>query len=294
MATISRASARREEAVSPLPVAGCGHQIPGSLTRRELAERMALFEAQSLEAARDIRRLYRAERARTAELELARSQMLAYADDLRSAFKAERARRAELERSYFVTVRALALAIDARDPYTGGHVDRVATYAAGIGRQLGWSESEIRTLEVGGLLHDIGKIGVPDAILRKDGPLDEDEWAQMRLHPTLGAALLGSLALLQPAVPAVLHHHERYDGKGYPAGLAGEAIPATARVVAIADAFDAMLTDRPYRKGRPLEAALAEIDRCIGSQFDPQYAAAFVQAVRDGAIWALKIDSTLE
>jgi HD-GYP domain-containing protein (c-di-GMP phosphodiesterase class II) len=266
--------------------------IPAS-SIEELTERMMLFEAQSIETARDLRRLYRSERAHSAELESARAQMLAYADDLRSAFKAERARRAELERSYFETVRALALAIDARDPYTGGHVDRVASYATMLGRELSWSESELKSLEVGALLHDVGKIGVPDAILRKNGPLDDEEWAQMKQHPTIGAAMLGGLELLKPAVPAVLHHHERYDGKGYPAGLSGEDIPANARIVTIADAFDAMLTDRPYRKGLPLDVSLAELERCAVSQFDPEFTEHFVRGVRDGKLKILKTGSTL-
>jgi putative nucleotidyltransferase with HDIG domain len=265
--------------------------FPG-MSLAQLAERMRLFEAQSLEAARDIRRLYRAERVRTAELEQARAQMLAYADDLRNAFRAERSRRAELERSYFHTVRTLALAIDARDPYTGGHVDRVANYAVMLGRELGWSEADLKSLEVGALLHDIGKIGVPDAILRKDGPLDDDEWARMRQHPSIGAAMLGGLELLKTAVPAVLHHHERYDGRGYPDRLAGQDIPASARIVAIADAFDAMMTDRPYRKGLPLQVSLAEIERCTATQFDPEFAPVFVKGVRDGRLAVLKAGST--
>jgi HD-GYP domain-containing protein (c-di-GMP phosphodiesterase class II) len=278
-------------ATAPLCCEGAS-PFPG-LTIGQLAERMALFEAQSLEAARDIRRLYRAERARTAELEQARAQMLAYADDLRNAFRAERARRAEVERSYFETVRALALAIDARDPYTGGHVDRVASYAVMLGKELGWSEVELKSLEVGALLHDVGKIGVPDAILRKNGPLDDDEWLQMRQHPTIGAAMLGGLELLKTAVPAVLHHHERYDGQGYPSGLAGADIPPSARIVAIADAFDAMLTDRPYRKGLPLAVSLAELERCMVSQFDPEFTPVFVRGVRDGKLTILKMGSTL-
>ena len=260
---------------------------------QDLAERMELFEAQSVAAARDTRRLFQAERTRTAELEQARAQMLAYADDLRNAFKAERARRAQLEQSYFETVRALALAIDARDPYTGGHVDRVASYAKMLGRELGWREDDLKALEVGALLHDVGKIGVPDAILRKNGPLDDVEWGHMRQHPTIGAQMLNGLELLKPAVPAVLHHHERYDGKGYPNGLAGAAIPANARIVAIADAFDAMLTDRPYRKGLPLDVSLEELERCVVSQFDPEFTPYFVRGVRDGRIKVLKTGSTV-
>jgi len=257
-----------------------------------MAERMALFEAQSLEAVRDVRRLYQANRAHAAELEHVRAQMLAYADDLRSAFRAERLRRAELERAYVETVRALASAIDARDPYTGGHVDRVAAYSTVLGREVGWDEDDLRVLEVGALLHDIGKIAVADAILRKNGPLDDAEWLQMRKHPVLGADLVGGLPSLGRARPAVLHHHERYDGRGYPAGLAGEDIPAIARVVTIADAFDAMLTDRPYRKGLPLEVATEELERCSGSQFDPAFTAAFLEAIRHKRVKVLKLGAT--
>jgi HD-GYP domain-containing protein (c-di-GMP phosphodiesterase class II) len=259
-----------------------------STSIQALMGRMALLEAQGVEAMRDVNCLYRAERARTAELELARAQMLAYADDLRSAFQAERARRAELERAYVETVRALACAIEARDPYTGGHVDRVAAYATSLGRELGWSDDDLRALEVGALLHDIGKIAVADAVLQKTAPLDEHEWAVMRLHPTLGADLVRGWAALQPALPAVLYHHERYDGSGYPTGLAGPAIPAMARIVAVADAFDAMLTDRPYRAGLPLAAAVDELARCAGTQFDPAYTAAFLATLRSGRLTILK------
>ena len=259
-----------------------------STSIQALTQQMALLEAQGVETMRDANRLYRAERARTAELELTRAQMLAYADDLRSAFRAERARRAELERAYLETVRALACAIEARDPYTGGHVDRVATYATSLGRELGWSDDDLRSLQVGALLHDIGKIAVADAVLQKAAPLDEREWAAMRLHPALGANLVRGWAALQPALPAVLYHHERYDGTGYPTGLAGQAIPAMARIVAVADAFDAMLTDRPYRSGLPLAEAVDELARCAGSQFDPAYTAAFVTMWRSGRLTILK------
>ena len=262
-----------------------------TLSIAELTERMALFEAQCVEAVRDVRKLYWAERARTVELEQARAQMLAYADDVRAAFKAERERRHHLERAYLETVRALACTIEARDPYTGGHVDRVASYATALGRQLNWSADELRSLEMGALLHDIGKIAVPDAILRKAGPLNEAEWAQMQQHPTLGANLVRGWAALQPALPAVLYHHERYDGGGYPTGLAGEDIPAVARIVSVADAFDAMLTDRPYRKGLAVNVAAEELNRCAGTQFDPEYTAAFLAALAAEQVKVLQLGS---
>lgn len=262
-----------------------------TFTIQELAARLAFFEAQSLKAAQDVHRLYQAERQRRYELELARAQLLAYAHDLRAAFQAERARRAELERAYLDTVRALAGAIEARDPYTGGHVDRVASYAVALGRELGLDEASLRALEIGALLHDIGKIAIPDAVLLKRGPLSQEEWECMRQHPQLGASMVRAWAALQPALPAVLHHHERYDGGGYPAGLEGLAIPPAARIVAVVDAFDAMLTTRPYRQGLPLETALRELERCAGSQFDPEYVQAFIAMIGSRRLKLLRADA---
>ena len=259
----------------------------------ELAARLSLSEAQSLEAARDVGTLYRAERTRAALLEQTQAQMLAYARDLRAAYREERRRRDELDRSYVQTVRVLALALDARDPYTGGHVDRVARYAVALGRALGWSDETLRDLEVSALLHDIGKIGVPDAVLRKKEALDDDEWTLMRQHPVLGASMLAGLTALQSALPGILHHHERYDGRGYPDGLSGDAIPAPARVVAIADAFDAMLTTRPYRVGLSLSFAIGELRRCAGPQFDPRYTGAFLELVEQGLLEIAATGSTV-
>lgn len=272
----------------------CSHAataMPGSSVH-DLVERMTLFEAQSLEAARDVRRLYQAERARKAELDLVQAQMLAYANDLRKAFRSERAGRAELERAYVETVRALASAIDARDPYTGGHVDRVASYATALGGELELGEADLRAVEVGALLHDVGKIAVPDGVLRKAAPLDEAEWALMRQHPVVGANLVRGLAALQPALPAILHHHERYDGTGYPHGLSGPNIPPLARLVTIVDAFDAMLTDRPYRKGLAVDLATEHLEEGAGSQFDPEYTPVFVDMVRAGRLSVLKTGGT--
>jgi HD-GYP domain-containing protein (c-di-GMP phosphodiesterase class II) len=285
-------SGERVPAIEPLCCTPAPIRLP-NVSPEDLTQRIAVLEAQSAEAMRNVQRLYDAERERARELEVTRVQMLAYADDLRTAFAAERARRAELERAYVETVRVLACAIEARDPYTGGHVDRVATYSTAIGRELGWKEEVLRALEIGGLLHDIGKIGVADAILRKSGPLDEDEWRLMRQHPTIGASLVGNLAALQPAVPAVLHHHERIDGTGYPAGLVGEAIPEVARIVAVADAFDAMVTDRPYRRGLDLEMAIEELSRCSGTQLDPEFTGAFLELLRSGRMRPLRMGSTL-
>lgn len=261
--------------------------VPSAMVQ-ELTQRIAHLEDQSLVAVRDVRRLYQAEQEKRLELELARAQMLTYADELGVAYRQERARRAELEHSYVEMVRALARAIDARDPYTGGHVDRVASYSTALARELGWNDDDLWPLEAGALLHDIGKIAVADDILRKNGPLDEAEWVQMRQHPTVGANMIRELAALDLALPAVLYHHERYDGEGYPAGLVGEAIPRVARIVTVADAFDAMLTDRPYRKGLLLEVATEELERCSGSQFDPDCVGAFLEVVQTGRLKVIK------
>ena len=172
---------------------------------------------------------------------------------------------------------ALSGAIEARDPYTRGHSARVTTLAEAVARRLGWSEARVAALRVGGLLHDIGKLAVPDAVLRKQGRLDPDELAQIREHPKTGARLLLRAAALRGAIPYVLYHHERWDGTGYPSGKAREEIPLEARVLAVADAFDAMTSDRPYRRAMTCEHALAEVARCAGTQFDPRIAKIFLE-----------------
>jgi HD-GYP domain-containing protein (c-di-GMP phosphodiesterase class II) len=187
----------------------------------------------------------------------------------------------------------LSGAIEARDPYTRGHSARVTDLAVAVGRRLGWSDERLRSLRVGGRLHDIGKLGVSDAVLSKAGRLDEDEFAQIRQHPRIGARILLRLAAFREALPCVLYHHERWDGRGYPSGKAGREIPVEARVLAIADAFDAMTSDRPYRRALTRGEALAEVERCAGSQFDPEIARVFLEvfgteAERDrrmAAVW---------
>jgi putative nucleotidyltransferase with HDIG domain len=168
-------------------------------------------------------------------------------------------------------------AIDARDPYTQGHSTRVTTIAEALARRLGWGEERLALLRVGGPLHDIGKLGVSDDVLCKRGRLDARELAQIREHPTLGAKILLRLKALRAAIPYVLYHHERWDGTGYPTGRSGEEIPVEARVLAIADAFDAMTSDRPYRRALSADEALAEVERCAGTQFDPDLAEIFVE-----------------
>lgn len=182
------------------------------------------------------------------------------------------------------TLMHLARAIEARDPYTSGHAARVMTLAEVVAARLGWDEDQVEVLRIGAALHDIGKLAVPEHILRKPGPLEEAELAEVRLHPEEGARMISLIGTMRSAVPCVLHHHERWDGDGYPAGYAGEEIPPEARVLAVVDAFDAMTSDRPYRRARSAEAAVAELERCAGTQFDPDVVAVFVQAWREGTL----------
>jgi putative nucleotidyltransferase with HDIG domain len=170
----------------------------------------------------------------------------------------------------------LSGAIEARDPYTRGHSARVTALSEAVGRALGWSEERLASLRVGGPLHDIGKLTVSDEVLRKEGGLDAGELEQIREHPKAGVKILLRMSSLREAIPYVLFHHERWDGNGYPSGKAGEQIPLEARVLAIADAFDAMTSDRPYRLALTHEEAVAEVERCAGTQFDPEIARVFL------------------
>lgn len=177
-------------------------------------------------------------------------------------------------------------ALEARDPYLRGHSTRVTSYAEGMALALGWEGRRLETLRLGGSLHDVGKIAVNEAILHKPGTLTGEEVAQIRVHPVAGAKLIQDMADLQPALPYVLHHHERWDGHGYPHRLKGHRIPLEARVLGIADAFDAMTSARPYRPALSVDEALAELVDGAGSQFDPVLAETFVTCWRSGAIAA--------
>lgn len=181
-----------------------------------------------------------------------------------------------LEESYLGTVLALANALDARDAYTNGHSEQLAKLAIAIAQQLGMAAEDLEALRYAARLHDIGKIGVPDSILRKPAALSEDEWNVMRRHPVTGAEIIQPVRRLRPAAPLVRHHHERFDGTGYPDGLRGEAIPLGARVLAVVDAFSAMTDDRVYRKARPRVEVLSELQRCAGTQFDPKLVEIFL------------------
>jgi HD-GYP domain-containing protein (c-di-GMP phosphodiesterase class II) len=174
---------------------------------------------------------------------------------------------------------ALSQAVEKRDPFAAGHGARVAALADAVAVRLGWAEEQRHGLGLAGALHDVGKLFVAQEILCKRGPLTAAETRALRRHPRSGAALVWRAAALRAAVPGVLFHHERWDGLGYPAGRAGTAIPAGARVLAVADAFDAMTTERPYREAMRSDDALEEIERCAGTQFDPDVAAAFVEVL---------------
>ena len=183
----------------------------------------------------------------------------------------------ERERTYDATLQSLANALDVRDSETGGHSDRVLQYMELVIEQVGVDPASTSMLRRGALLHDIGKIGVPDNILRKPAALSDAEWVIMRRHPEYGARIVAGIPFLEDVSQIVRHHHERWDGAGYPDRLAGEDIPVGARIFAVADSFDAMTSDRPYRRAMSIEAACAEIARCRGTQFDPVVADAFVR-----------------
>lgn len=182
-----------------------------------------------------------------------------------------------LEQSAFEAVASLNETVDAKDPYTAGHSLRVQRIAVEIGREMGLDSECLEALRYAGLFHDIGKIGVPDAILAKPGRLTSDEFDVVKRHPEDGARIVGRLRSLQAAVPTILHHHERWDGKGYPHGLIGDEIPIEAGIVGLADAFDAMTTDRPYGEARPIDEAVEEIVRNRGTQFAPAAVDAFLR-----------------
>ncbi|MEU3774008.1 HD-GYP domain-containing protein [Streptomyces sp. NPDC032472] len=177
------------------------------------------------------------------------------------------------------TIRALVQAVDIKDRYTRGHGERVGQASAMIARELGMTGDRLETVRIAGILHDIGKLGVPTRLLRKAGPLTPQERRVIELHPEYGHEMVRGIAFLGEARSAILHHHERVDGSGYPYGLTGEQIPVAARVVAVADAFDAMTSTRCYSRARPVPAALAELERCAGAQFDPAVVRALVDAV---------------
>ena len=187
----------------------------------------------------------------------------------------------QLERAYMESIQTLRYTVEAKDSYTRGHSDRVSEFSVLIGKHLGLSDSDLKTLQIGGLFHDIGKIGVPDSILLKDGKLTDDEYSEIKNHPSIGAHILSTATIFKDIIPIVKHHHEKYDGFGYPSKLNGENIPYFARITAVADTFDAMTSKRTYRDALPLDVVISEIERCKGTQFDPKIADVFLDILHN-------------
>jgi len=191
---------------------------------------------------------------------------------------------AENQEMFMGFIRALSSAVDAKDPYTNNHSQRVTKVALLIGEELGLRDDEMKTLEIAGFLHDIGKIGMPENILNKPGRLTDEEFVTVKQHPVVGARIVSGVKQLTEPANILLHHHERFDGGGYPDGLEGTDIPLASRILAVADTFDAITSDRPYRKGASTEHAIEELKRCSGTQFDPQMVEAFEQIHNKGLL----------
>jgi putative nucleotidyltransferase with HDIG domain len=196
-------------------------------------------------------------------------------------------RRREAQSTFVSTLSLMAETVDLRDPYTAGHSQRVASYSRSIAQAMKLSPAEIDTVENGALLHDIGKIAIPDSVLFKPAALDQHERAIIGTHPVIGAKLLANVPAMGEIVPCIMHHHERYDGRGYPHGLGGDAIPLGARIIAVADTFDAMTTDRPYRRALEIDRAAVELKRVAGTQLDAAIVATFLDLIARGEVTRL-------
>jgi HD-GYP domain-containing protein (c-di-GMP phosphodiesterase class II) len=183
------------------------------------------------------------------------------------------------QRSYDATIAALCQAVETKDYYTRGHCTRVSLASSMIAQEIGMGTERVRAIRYAGMLHDVGKLGVPTKVLQKEGPLTEGELAAIQLHPMRGLEIVRGIGFLDEAYAGIMHHHERHDGTGYPMGLAGDEIPEFAKVIAVADAFDSMTSDRSYRGARPVEVAVEELRKCAGTHFDPVMVSAFVKAL---------------
>jgi HD-GYP domain-containing protein (c-di-GMP phosphodiesterase class II) len=219
------------------------------------------------------------------------AQLAVFAREVGSLWAAERARSRELraavtalEESYLATMEALAQVVEEKDPTTAGHLGRTQRYGLALAARVKPTLADRPDVAYGFFLHDIGKVGIPEHVLRKPGPLDESEWALMREHPAIGARIIEPIRFLSGAMEIVMSHHERWDGAGYPNRIAGADIPLTARIFALADSFDAMTSDRPYRSAMTVEAALDEVRRVAGTQFDPWIAAEFLEMASAGEL----------
>jgi putative nucleotidyltransferase with HDIG domain len=209
-------------------------------------------------------------------LNAAYQQALRYAEDVRTLY-------AQLQRGIYQSLLGLANALEAKDVYTRGHSERVGASSRELALRIGMSIAEADIVARAGLLHDIGKIGIPEGLLRKPGPLTQDEWAVMRRHPVIGAQIVAPFEFFAPGTIVIRHHHERFDGSGYPDGLSGASIPLGARIVAVADVYDALTSDRPYRPAMSMEAALAELRAQAGRGLDGELVQVFVDSMQDDA-----------
>ncbi|HEV8682078.1 MAG TPA: HD domain-containing phosphohydrolase [Actinomycetota bacterium] len=223
------------------------------------------------------------------ELDAARRQLVVFAEEIKEIYRRERQRTRELERAlqelndtYLDTMKTLAFLVEAKDVGTRTHLDRAHSYGMALVRMMAPELARRPQIGYGFLLHDIGKIGISERILNKPGPLTSAEWSVMQTHPVIGTQIVAPMRFLGEAVEVIAHHHEKFDGSGYPRGLRADDIPLAARIFAIVDAFDAMTTDRPYRPSMPADEALEEIVRCSGRHFDPDVVEAFLLFM-DGA-----------
>ena len=187
----------------------------------------------------------------------------------------------QLEKAYLESIETLRYTVEAKDPYTRGHSDRVSEFSVLIGEKMGLSEAELKTLRIGGLFHDIGKIGIPDSILLKETKLSDDEYSEIKHHPSIGAHILSNATIFADIIPIVKYHHERFDGRGYPENLVGENIPLLARITSVADSFDAMSSRRTYRSSLEISIIIEEIRKNKGTQFDPKIADVFLDILEN-------------
>jgi HD-GYP domain-containing protein (c-di-GMP phosphodiesterase class II) len=242
--------------------------------------------AQAISYARDLKALYETARAREQELRQAQQQLqasyrqaLRYAEDLKAVHS-------RLQQAVFQSLHVLANALEAKDPYTHGHSRRVASFSRQLALRMSRSHAEAHLVSQAGLLHDIGKIGVSEAVLRKPGKLTADEWAAMKSHPIVGEQIVAPLDFFTEGATLIRCHHERFDGSGYPDGLKGETIPLGGRIVAVADVYDALTSDRPYRQRLSTADALRLLDEMSGNGLDSVLVSAFVEGVSDGSLHA--------